>query len=91
VRDGVSYPAVFLDAGDTDPRCPPWHARKLAARLQAATLSNAPILLHIWENVGHGWATDKDVAVTEHAEWLAFTLRHLGADVLPVGSEEHRS
>jgi prolyl oligopeptidase len=91
VRDGVSYPAVFLDAGDTDPRCPPWHARKLAARLQAATSSNAPILLHIWENVGHGWATDKDVAIIQNAEWLAFTLRHLGVEVLPVGSEEHRS
>src|SRR4029077_20861997 len=62
VRDGVRYPAVFLDAGDTDPRCPPWHARKFAARLQRATSGNAPILLHVWENVGHGWATDKNVA-----------------------------
>jgi prolyl oligopeptidase len=78
VRDGVRYPAVFLLAGDTDPRCPPWHARKFAARLQAATAGSAPILVHIWENVGHGWATDKSIAVTEHTEWLAFTLRHLG-------------
>ncbi len=91
VRNGVAYPAVFLDAGDTDPRCPPWHARKLAARLQAATAGNAPILLHVWENVGHGWATDKDVAVAEHTEWLAFTLRHLGVDVLPSGSNDYRS
>ena len=80
VRDGVSYPAVFIDAGDTDPRCPPWHARKFAARLQSASSGSAPILLHVWENVGHGWATDKSVAVTEHTEWLAFTLRHLGVE-----------
>jgi prolyl oligopeptidase len=79
VRDGVSYPALFIDAGDTDPRCPPWHARKFAARMQAATSGSAPILLHVWENVGHGWATDKSIAVTEHTEWLAFALRHLGA------------
>jgi prolyl oligopeptidase len=83
VRDGVSYPAVFIDAGHTDPRCPPWHARKFAARLQRATTGTAPILLHIWENVGHGWATDKNIAVTEHTEWLAFTLRHLGVELLP--------
>ena len=37
VRD-ASYPAVLLDAGENDPRCPPWHARKMAARLQAANL-----------------------------------------------------
>jgi prolyl oligopeptidase len=78
VRHGIRYPAVYLDAGATDPRCPPWHARKFAARLQAANTGDAPILLHVWENVGHGWATDEDVAVAEHTEWLAFTLRHLG-------------
>lgn len=80
VSDGVRYPAIFVDAGDTDPRCPPWHARKFAARLQAATAGDGPILLHVWENVGHGWATDKNVAVNEHTEWLAFTLRHLCVD-----------
>src|SRR5690349_7431392 len=75
VRDGVNYPAVFLDVGDTDPRCPPWHARKFAARLQKATTTQAPILLRVWENVGHGAATDKSIAVSEYAEWLAFTLQ----------------
>jgi prolyl oligopeptidase len=83
VRDGVDYPAIFIDAGGTDPRCPPWHARKFAARLQRANSGSTPILLHVWENVGHGWATDKNIALTEHTEWLAFTLRHLGVELLP--------
>lgn len=78
VREGVNYPAVYIDAGNTDPRCPPWHARKFAARLQAANAGSRPILLHVWENVGHGWATDKAIAVEEHAEWLGFTMHHLG-------------
>jgi prolyl oligopeptidase len=78
VREGVGYPAVFLDAGGTDPRCPPWHARKLAARLQRATSSQSPILLRVWGNVGHGAATNKHVAVVQYTEWLAFTMRHLG-------------
>jgi prolyl oligopeptidase len=82
IREGVSYPAVFLDAGDTDPRCPPWLARKFAARLQKATAGNAPILLHVWENAGHGWATDRNITVNQNSEWLAFTLRHLGVDRL---------
>jgi prolyl oligopeptidase len=77
VRDGVRYPAVFLDVGDTDPRCPPWHARKFAARMQRANPDGAPILLRVLENVGHGAATNKDVAIGEFTDWLAFTMRNL--------------
>ena len=62
------YPAVFIDAGDTDPRCSPWHARKFGARLQAAQQGDPPILVRIWENVGHGWATEKSVAIEQSAE-----------------------
>jgi prolyl oligopeptidase len=81
MRAGVRYPAIFLDAGDTDPRCPPWHARKFAARMQAlATPRSAPVLVHIWEHAGHGWATDRKLAIEENTEWLAFTLLHLGQD-----------
>lgn len=82
VRDGVRYPAIFLDAGETDPRCPPWHARKFAARLQAVAADAAPALIHVWENAGHGWATERGTAVTEQAEWLSFVLRRLGVDRL---------
>jgi prolyl oligopeptidase len=77
VKDGVHYPAVFIDAGDTDPRCPAWHSRKFAARLQRAQASEEPILVHIWENVGHGWATAKNVQLEEHTEWLAFAMQQL--------------
>jgi len=79
IKQGVRYPAVFIDAGDTDPRCPPWHARKFAACLQR--VASEPVLLHVWENVGHGWATDKNLMVLEHTEWLAFVLQHLGMEV----------
>jgi prolyl oligopeptidase len=40
VREGVRYPAVLLVAGETDVRCLPWHARKMAALLQHATASD---------------------------------------------------
>ncbi|WP_020494599.1 prolyl oligopeptidase family serine peptidase [Sciscionella marina] len=78
VRDGVDYPAVFIEAGHTDPRCPAWHARKFAARMQAATAGDSPVLLHIWRGSGHGWATDRDMLLTQETESLAFLAKVLG-------------
>jgi prolyl oligopeptidase len=78
VEDGVAYPAVFLDVGATDARCPAWHGRKFAARLQAATSSDRPVLLRVWDDVGHGWATPREVEVRQHTAWLAFVLDRLG-------------
>lgn len=78
VRQGVRYPAIYIDMGGTDPRCPAWHGRKLAARLQSVAACEAPIVLHVWPNAGHGWATSRQTVIAEYTEWLAFTLRHLG-------------
>lgn len=74
------FPLVYVQAGDTDPRCPPWQARKFVARLQAAQTGEAPILLHVFENAGHGAATSPEVIVEQDAEWLACLL---GALELP--------
>ncbi|MES2496001.1 MAG: prolyl oligopeptidase family serine peptidase [Pseudomonadota bacterium] len=71
------YPAVYVDAGANDPRCAPWHARKFVARLQAAQAGDAPVLVHIWENVGHGSATAKDVQIEQNCEWLGFVMQQL--------------
>lgn len=70
VRPGA-YPLVYVQAGATDPRCPPWQARKFVARLQAAQTGDAPILLHVFENAGHGAATSAEVIIDQDAEWLA--------------------
>ena len=78
VQDKIAYPALLISSGNTDPRCPPWHARKFAARLQAASNSNAPILVHIWENAGHGQATGRESLVLQYTEWLTFVMRQLG-------------
>src|SRR5437870_8529254 len=39
VKDGTKYPAVLLEAAESDTRVDELHARKMAARLQAATTS----------------------------------------------------
>ncbi|GII88877.1 hypothetical protein Ssi03_68670 [Sphaerisporangium siamense] len=77
VRPGTAYPAVLLEAGANDPRCPAWHARKFAARLQAATTSGHPVLLRVWPGAGHG-ATAWTAVVAQQTDWLAFVMRELG-------------
>jgi len=76
VRDAW-YPAVLLDAGENDPRCPPWHARKMAARLQSATRSGHPVLLRVWKESGHV-GSSKAMLIDQSADWLAFVMRELG-------------
>ena len=83
IQNNTHYPAIFLDAGATDPRCPPWHARKFAARLQAIrNKSDAPVLLRVWENSGHGQATGRESLISQYAHWLAFVMRQLGVEPL---------
>ena len=55
VRDGGrAYPAVLLATAESDTRVDPMHARKMAARLQAATSSDRPVLLRLEARAGHG-------------------------------------
>lgn len=53
IREGVEYPAVLIASGNMDTRCDPMHARKMTARLQAATASDKPILLEYRALRGH--------------------------------------
>jgi len=54
IRDGLAYPAVLIATAESDTRVDPMHARKMAARLQAATVGDAPILLRLEAKAGHG-------------------------------------
>jgi prolyl oligopeptidase len=54
VRQGAAYPAVLLATAESDTRVDPMHARKMAARLQAATSTEHPILLRLESRAGHG-------------------------------------
>ena len=79
VVDGTRYPAVLLTAGEFDPRVDAYHAKKMAARLQAATSSDAPILLRI-ESGGHGVGQSLDQAVGIAADVHAFAFSVLGVE-----------
>jgi prolyl oligopeptidase len=74
VRAGAAYPALLLLAGGQDVWCPPWHSRKLAARMSDATSSENPILLRVWDEAGHDFPTADAEAVSE---WLTFLFEEL--------------
>jgi len=67
-----AYPAVLMDSADHDDRVDPMHARKLAAMLQAAQTADAPILLRIERNAGHGGADLVKQQVERTADQLGF-------------------
>jgi prolyl oligopeptidase len=77
VRDGVSYPATLLTGGEFDPRVDAYHAKKMAARLQAATAGSQPILLKV-ESGGHGIGSSLDETVAKLADTYAFIFDRLG-------------
>lgn len=80
VKDGVSFPAMLLTTGMTDPRVAPWQVAKMAARLQAATTSGKPVLLRVEVDAGHGIGSTKDQADVEWADTVAFLLWQLGGN-----------
>jgi prolyl oligopeptidase len=78
VQDGVSYPATFLLTADGDSRVDPMHARKMAARLQAATGGSAPILLRVETAAGHGQGKPRSKLVDEATDIWSFVFSQLG-------------
>ncbi len=83
VRDGVAYPAVMLTQGDLDTRVPPLQARKMTARLQAATSSGLPVILDYNPRRGHAGGRTFSRNVRDNAMELAFLFGQLGAGELP--------
>jgi len=78
VVDGTGYPSVLLTAGENDTRVDAWHAKKMTARLQAATSSGRPVLLRL-ESTGH-LTGSLDQAVDETTDLYAFIFDQLGLD-----------
>ncbi|MDH5758035.1 MAG: prolyl oligopeptidase family serine peptidase [Gemmatimonadota bacterium] len=80
VRDGVDYPAVMLATGDLDTRVPPLQARRMTARLQAASGSGLPVILWYDEMGGHaaGRGRSLTLRVEDTARELTFMAQQLG-------------
>ncbi|WP_405217071.1 prolyl oligopeptidase family protein [Agrococcus sp. Ld7] len=84
VREGVAYPPTLITTGDHDDRVVPAHSFKFAAELQraqAASGSDAPVLLSVDTRAGHGMGKPVDAAALEFADQLAFAAHHTGLRV----------
>jgi prolyl oligopeptidase len=81
VVDGVCYPAALLTTAEKDSRVDPLHARKFAARLQAATScgDEHPVLLRVESRAGHGQGKPVSKQADEAADVLSFLHWQLGA------------
>ena len=78
VRDSVAYPATMIVSGDADRNCNPLHARKMTARLQAATSSRHPILLDYSKFRGHSPVlplSERTEALTDRMAFLCDQLQ----------------
>jgi prolyl oligopeptidase len=80
VRDGVAYPAVLLATAESDSRVDPMHARKMAARLQAASASPRPILLRLEARAGHGAGKPLNKVLEELSDTWTFVFSELGVE-----------
>jgi prolyl oligopeptidase len=81
IRDGVAYPAVLLATAESDTRVDPMHARKMAARLQAASSAERPILLRLESRAGHGAGKPLTKVVDELTDSWTFVFSELGVEV----------
>ncbi|MBB5204791.1 prolyl oligopeptidase [Inhella inkyongensis] len=78
IKSGVNYPAVMITTGDHDDRVVPAHSFKYAAALQAAQTGEAPKLIRIDTNAGHGAGKPTAKIIEERADMLAFFAHRFG-------------
>jgi prolyl oligopeptidase len=74
---------VLLTVGLHDPRVAAWQPAKMAARLQAATGSDRPVLLRVEEHGGHGIGATRTQEQQELADELAFLLAAVSTGARP--------
>ncbi len=78
VQKGVKYPAILVTAGANDPRVDPWEGGKMAAKLEAATASDKPVLLRVNYDAGHGITDTIPQQVSDWTDIFTFFLWNFG-------------
>jgi len=78
IKKNTSYPAVLLTAGLNDSRVAAWQPAKFAARMQAATNSENPVLLSVNFSEGHGFDRTQKSKREELVDIISFALWQTG-------------
>ncbi|TVZ52793.1 prolyl oligopeptidase family serine peptidase [Dokdonia sp. Hel_I_53] len=74
VKADTSYPATLVTTGDHDDRVVPAHSFKFAAELQEKQAGNAPVLIRIETDAGHGAGTPVSKTIEQYADIFGFTI-----------------
>jgi prolyl oligopeptidase len=82
LRKGVSYPATLITTADHDDRVVPAHSFKFAAEIQKCQSGEAPVLIRIDKNAGHGAGKPMDKAIDEIADKWAFMFYNMNLEYL---------
>ena len=84
IRDGVRYPATLITTGDHDDRVVPAHSFKFAAQMQHSQAGNAPILIRIETNAGHGAGKPTAKRIEEITDTFAFLFANIDTKYNPI-------
>lgn len=79
-NDGTSYPAIMVTTADHDDRVVPAHSFKYAATLQASDTGDAPKLIRIDSNAGHGAGKPIDKIIDEYTDIYSFIFENMGLE-----------
>ena len=77
-NDGTPYPAILVTTADHDDRVVPAHSFKYAAQLQASNTGNAPKLIRIDTNAGHGAGKPLSKVIDEQTDIFSFIFYNIG-------------
>jgi prolyl oligopeptidase len=77
VKQGETYPPIYVKVADTDDRVVPAHGKKFVATMQALDSGKNPILLKIETRAGHGLGKPITKQIEEYSEIFTFLFKIL--------------
>jgi prolyl oligopeptidase len=87
LKPGVKYPATMVTTADHDDRVVPAHSFKFAATLQEHHAGDAPVLIRIETNAGHGAGTPVSKTIEQVADQYSFAWYNMGV-VPPIAKDD---
>jgi prolyl oligopeptidase len=87
LKPGTSYPATLVTTADHDDRVVPAHSFKFAAELQHDQAGEAPVLIRIESDAGHGAGTPTSKIIDQYADIWGFAFYNLGVRDLMLGEK----
>ncbi len=81
LKEGVAYPATMITTADHDDRVVPAHSFKFGARLQEVHDGDAPVILRIETDAGHGAGKPTSKIIEEEADKWSFFFYNTNSPV----------